>query len=76
MADVMDRLYSDLDALCQKRLEGITIADVAAALIQRSQGKKFGCPEVCENQTRGWRYLWDLQLKLGFPELPYSCKAC
>lgn len=46
MADVMDRLYSDLDALCQKRLEGITIADVAAALIQRSQGKKFGCPEV------------------------------
>lgn len=46
MADVIDRLYSDLDALCQKRLEGITIADVAAALIQRSQGKKFGCPEV------------------------------
>ncbi len=46
MADVMDRLYSELDSLCQKRLEGITIEDVGTALIQKSQGRKFGCSEA------------------------------
>ena len=44
MADVMDRLYSDLDALCQKRLEGITIADVAGRSDTTEPGKEIRLP--------------------------------
>ena len=43
MADVMDHLYTELDALCHKRLERITIADVSAALIRRSKDGKLEC---------------------------------
>lgn len=45
MADVMDHLYSNLDELCQKRLETITIKDVSSMLIKRNQGKIPACPD-------------------------------
>lgn len=43
MADVMDHLYTGLDALCQKRLERVTIADVSGMLMEKNQGKSLGC---------------------------------
>ena len=45
MADVMDYIYSGLDALCQKRLEAVTIADVSGMLVEKNQGKKLGCSD-------------------------------
>ena len=44
MADVMDRLYSDLDALCQKRLEGITTVSYTHLDVYKRQS--WGCSSL------------------------------
>ncbi len=40
MADVMDGLYDELDAVCRDRLKDMTIADMAKRIEARSAAKK------------------------------------
>lgn len=37
MADIMDNIYEDLDELCKKRLEGITIAAIENKIFEKNK---------------------------------------